>query len=145
MDTPTAGQTFTLDYLGKYYFYDIESFKSQNPNAEMILKQIKEYSRYQEGDHAFTKTKFGHISEGYTLKGVEVVIPPHADYLLIGGEKRHLDLAFKMECSKLEDHVRIGTRLIEDGQSISCLLYINHTQAQDFLNCLEQIKANQPH
>lgn len=137
------GKSFTLDYFGKYYFYEADEFKRLRQDADTILKHIEEYSRYQEGDHAFTKSKFGNITESYTEKQVEMVIPSAGDTVLINGQKRHLDLAFKMETKELEDHLRIATRLIEEGQSISCLLYVNYEQSKDFIEALEGLKQHQ--
>lgn len=139
------GKKFVLDYLGKYYFYEVSDFKASHEDADMILQKIEEYSRYQQGDHAFTKSKFGNITESYTEKQVEVVIAEASDDVWIQGEKRHLDLNYKMEVTNLEDHVRIATRLIEDGESISCLMYINYEQDKAFLEALEQLKARSPH
>lgn len=137
------GEKFVADYLATYYFYEQEDFRSMREDADKILQHIKEYSRYQEGDHAFTISKFGNISHSYTQKNVEVVIPSEGDDVWIHGEKRHFDLQFKMETKQLEDHVRIATRLIEDGQSISCLIYMNDEQDKAFLEALNGLKARQ--
>ncbi|MEF9960663.1 MAG: hypothetical protein RR448_09080 [Niameybacter sp.] len=134
------GEKFVLDYLSIYYFYEEADFRQKRQDAEKILEHIKEYSRYQEGDVAFTISKFGNISEGHTLKEVEVVIPSEGDVVWVKGEKRHLDLQFKMETKALEDHVRIATRLIENGESISCLMYVNYKQDKAFLEALEKLK-----
>lgn len=48
-----------------------------------------------------------------------------------------------MEIRELEDHVRIATRMIEEGQSISCLLYIDYDQSKEFIQALEQLKSRQ--
>lgn len=137
-------EKFILDYLGKYYFYEIEDFQKQCPEADKILKEIEEYSRSQQGDHAFTKSKFGNITESYTEKQVEVIVPTQGDWILLNNQKRHLDLNYKMEIRKLEDHIRVATRLIEEGQSISCLMYINYAQEEAFLNALNQLKSRSP-
>lgn len=143
MEETVQDQSFTLDYLGKYYFYEEDEFKRLRQDAETILKHIEEYSRYQEGDHAFTKSKFGNITESITEKAVEIIIPSQGDGVFIHGEKRHFDLAYKMDLKELEDHIRIATRLIEEGQSISCLLYINYDQSKAFIDALEKLKTNQ--
>lgn len=126
--------------MGKYYFYEIDEFRQSREDADAILKHIEEYSRYQEGDHTFSKSKFGNITESHTEKEVEIIIPDTGDTVLINGAERHLDLMFKMELKELEDHVRIGTKLIEDGQSISCLLYVNYHQSKAFIEALEAMK-----
>ena len=140
MEQSQKEEQFVIDYLGKYYFYEEDEFKRLKKDGAQILKHIEEYSRYQEGDHAFTKSKFGNITESYTEKQVQVSIPSEGDYILINGEKRHLALDFKMELKELEDHVRIGTKLIEEGQSISCLMYVNYDQSKAFINALENLK-----
>lgn len=137
------GEKFRLDYLSIYYFYEEDTFRSMRQDAEKILAHIEEYSRYQEGDIAFTKSKFGSITESHTQKDVEVVIPAEGDTVWFQGEKRHLDLKFKMEVKNLEDHARIATRLIEQGQSVSCLMYIDYKQDQAFLEALNKLKERQ--
>lgn len=143
MEENLQAKKFVLDYLGKYYFYEEDEFRRLREDADTIIKHIEEYSRYQEGDHAFTKSKFGSITESRTEKHAEVVIPTAGDTVLINGEKKHLDLAYKMEVKKLEDHARIATKIIEEGQSISCLMYVNYDQSKAFIEALEGLKSHQ--
>ena len=139
------GEKFILDYLSTYYFYEIDDFKRMREDGEKIIQRIDEYSRYQDGDVAFTKSRFGSIAESHTHKDVEVIISTTHDDVWIAGEKRHFDLQYKMETSTLEDHLRIATRLIADGQSISCMLYINYDQDKKFLAALERLKNCHQH
>lgn len=138
------GQKFILDYLTTYSFYEIDDFKKMREDADKILNHIQEYSRYQEGEDTFTKSKFGNISHGHTKKQVEVVIPEVGDTVWVGGQQRHFDLKFKRDEKRLEDHVRIATRIIEKGQSISCLMYIDYKQDEAFLHALNELKTRTP-
>ena len=137
------GEQFNLDYMSLYYFYDEEDFKRVRQDAEQVIAHIREYSRYQEGDLTYTFSKFGSISEGHTHRHVEVVIPKEGDTVWVQGEKRHLDLKYKMETKVLEDHVRIATRIIEDGQSVACMMYIDYKQDKAFLEALNKLKERQ--
>ena len=61
----------------------------------------------------------------------------------INGEVVHLDLIYKMDIKKLEDHYRITTRISEKGDTVSCLLYIDLENGEDFINGLNHVKEAQ--
>lgn len=58
----------------------------------------------------------------------------------VNDEVVHLDLIYKFESKRLEDHMRIATRISEKSGSTSCLIYVDNNQADDFIKALEYIK-----
>ncbi|WP_242824110.1 hypothetical protein [[Clostridium] dakarense] len=131
---------FNLDYFSKYYFYEEEEFKNKKEDGEYILEQVKLNGRYEIDGHSFTYSKYNNVVESETKTNVEVNIIKDSENIAINGEEKHLDLNYKFDKKRLEDHIRIATRIIENSHSVSCLLYINHQQADSFLNTLEYIK-----
>ena len=63
--------------------------------------------------------------------------------IIINGESAHLDLIYKFETKKLEDHIRITTRISEKNDDISCILYIDYNQGNEFVKELEGVKKAQ--
>ena len=133
-------RTYKIDYLGKYKFYTEDELKRFRNDGEYILENLKESNRFDYDEVSFTFTKFGSISEGRTEKDVNIEIEKDNINVKINGEVVHLDLIYKLEIKKLEDHYRVATRISEKGNSISCLLYINLEYAEDFITALNYIK-----
>lgn len=133
---------YKLDYFSKYYFYEEDEFPKIVEDGEYILNQIKESNRFDYKGHSFKYTKFGNVSMSDTKRDVEIEILDDIN-VLINGEKAHLDLIYKFETRKLEDHVRIATRISEEIDDVSCLLYVSHNQANDFIKDLEKVKQKQ--
>lgn len=134
---------YKLDYFAKYYFYEEDEFVNSVEDGEYILKQIKESNRFDYKGHSFKYTKFKNISMSDTQKDVDIEIKENSIDVVINGEKKHLDLIYKFETKQLEDHVRIATRISEEIDDISCLLYIDHNQADDFIKELKFVKKLQ--
>ncbi|UPA32156.1 hypothetical protein L0P85_08485 [Terrisporobacter glycolicus] len=63
--------------------------------------------------------------------------------VIIDNEKCHLDLIYKFETKVLEDHVRVTTRISEKNDDVSCLLYINNSEAKECIKELEEVKKLQ--
>lgn len=134
---------YKLDYFSKYYFYEEDEFKKEVEEGDYILEQIKKSNRFDYKGHSYKYTKFKNISKSNTQRDVEVEVPSDDINVFINGELIHLDLIYKFETSKLEDHIRIATRISEKTDDISCLLYIDYDQGNDFINELENIKRIQ--
>ncbi|MGL4912092.1 MAG: hypothetical protein ACRC3Y_06600 [Romboutsia sp.] len=134
---------YRLDYFSKYYFYEEDEFAQSIEDGEYILEKVKESNRFDYKGHSYKFTKFGNVSKSDTKRDVEVEIIEDDINVLIDGEKTHLDLIYKFDTKKLEDHVRITTRISEKIDDISCLLYIDHSQANCFINDLEKVKQRQ--
>ncbi|HSQ90462.1 hypothetical protein [Romboutsia sp.] len=134
---------YKLDYFAKYYFYEEDKFKDAVEDGEYILNQIKESNRFDYKGHSFKYTKFGNISMSDTQRNVDIEIEENSIDVIINGEKKHLDLIYKFDTKELEDHVRITTRISEKIDDISCLLYIDYDQANEFIKELENVKKAQ--
>lgn len=65
---------YTLDYIGKYRFYQEEEFIEAVKDGEYILENLKESNRFDYNQASYTFTKFGNISEGITEKNVKLEI-----------------------------------------------------------------------
>jgi hypothetical protein len=61
----------------------------------------------------------------------------------IEGKKIRLDLNYKYQIKQLDDHVRVATKLCDEIDESSCLIYIDNDNSKEFLNALENIKDNQ--
>ena len=134
---------YKLDYFSKYYFYEEDEFKKEVEEGDYILEQIKKSNRFDYKGHSYKYTKFKNISKSNTQRDVEVEVPSDDINVFINGELIHLDLIYKFETSILEDHIRIATRISEKTDDVSCLLYIDYDQGNDFINELENIKRIQ--
>ena len=128
---------YEIDYFSKYYFYDEDDFIKNIKDGEYIIEQIKRSNRFDYKNHSYKYTKFGNISQSETKRNVEMEIQEGNINVILDGKECHLDLIYKFETKVLEDHVRIATRISEKTDDISCLLYINHNQAQ---NCIQELK-----
>ena len=128
---------YEIDYFSKYYFYDEDDFIKNIKDGEYIIEQIKRSNRFDYKNHSYKYTKFGNISQSETKRNVEMEIQDGDINVILDGKECHLDLIYKFETKVLEDHVRIATRISEKSDDISCLLYINHNQAQ---NCIQELK-----
>ena len=128
---------YEIDYFSKYYFYDEDDFVKNIEDGEYIIEQIKRSNRFDYKNHSYKYTKFGNISQSETKRNVEMEIQEGNINVILDGKECHLDLIYKFETKVLEDHVRIATRISEKSDDISCLLYINHNQAQ---NCIQELK-----
>ena len=128
---------YEIDYFSKYYFYDEDDFVKNIEDGEYIIEQIKRSNRFDYKNHSYKYTKFGNISQSETKRNVEMEIQDGDINVILDGKECHLDLIYKFETKVLEDHVRIATRISEKTDDISCLLYINHNQAQ---NCIQELK-----
>ena len=134
-------KSFTLDYLGKYHFYEEDDFIKQEEEAEYILNNLKDSNRFDYSGATYTFTKFGNISKGETEKNVLMEIDEEDINVKFHGKVTHLDLIYKMDVKELEDHYRVATRINEkDGDNISVLLYIN---IKDGKECLKELKKVQ--
>ena len=131
---------YKLDYFSKYYFYEEDKFIQEVEDGEYILEQIKKSNRFDYKGHSYKYTKFGNIYKSDTQRDVEVEIKENDINVLINGENAHLDLIYKFDTKNLEDHIRITTRISEKNDDISCLLYIDYNQGNDFLKELENVK-----
>ena len=121
---------YRLDYFSKYYFYEEDKFSQEVEEGDYILEQIKKSNRFDYKGHSYKYTKFGNISKSDTQRDVEVEIPQD-------------DLIYKFETKKLEDHIRITTRISEKNDDISCILYIDYNQGNEFVKELEGVKKAQ--
>ena len=92
---------YTLDYLGKYYFYEADEFISAKEDGKYILDNLKESNRFDYKGASYTYTKFGNISEGFTENNVNIVIEPKNINVKINDEIAHLDLIYKMDVKKV--------------------------------------------
>lgn len=134
---------YTLDYLGKYYFYEEDEFLKDKEDGQYILENLKESNRFDYDGASYTFTKFGNISEGKTKRDVNILIEENNINVKIDGEVVHLDLIYKMDVKELEDHFRITTRISEKGNTVSCLLYINLNDGENFIKALTAVKEMQ--
>lgn len=134
---------YTLDYLGKYYFYEADDFISLKEDGKYILDNLKESNRFDYKGASYTYTKFGNISEGITENNVNIIIEPENINVKINDKVAHLDLIYKMDVKRLEDHVRVTTRISEKTDSPSCLLYAKLIDGDDFVKALESVRAMQ--
>lgn len=136
-------KTYTLDYLGKYYFYEEDEFLNVKEDGQYILENLKESNRFDYDGASYTFTKFGNISEGRTKKDVNISIEENNINIKIDGDVVHLDLIYKMNIKELEDHFRVTTRISEKGNSVSCLLYINLKDGDAFIKALTAVREKQ--
>ena len=134
---------YKLDYFSKYYFYEEDEFINNIEEGNYILEQIKQSNRFDYKGYTYKYTKFGNISKGETQRDVEIEINENSKDVIINGEIAHLDLIYKFETKQLEDHIRIATRISEKIDDISCLLYIDHAQGENFIKELDNVKAVQ--
>lgn len=136
-------KSYTLDYVGKYHFYEEEEFIEAVKDGEYILKNLKESNRFDYNQASYTFTKFGNISEGITEKDVKLEVEKNNINVKLNGKTTHLDLIYKMEIKKLEDHYRVATRISERDGNLSALLYINLKDGEECLNALEVVRDYQ--
>ena len=133
---------YKLDYFSKYYFYEEEDFFNEE-EGQYILEQVKQSNRFDYKGYSYKFTKYGNISKGETIRDVDIEIIDNSPNIYINGEISHLDLIYKFETRKLEDHIRIATRISEKTDDISCLLYIDYNQSDSFIKELEKVKQIQ--
>lgn len=133
-------RTYTLDYIGKYHFYEEEEIVEVFEDGEYILENLKKSSRFDYNNASYRFTKYGNISEGITENNVKVDVKKDDIDVVMNGKNIHLDLIYKMEVKKLEDHYRIATRASEVDDNYSMLLYINLSDGEDFINALTEVK-----
>lgn len=136
-------KTYTLDYLGKYHFYEEEEFLKENEENEYILQQLKANNRFDYKGRSYTFSKYGNISKGLTDRNVKISFVEESLNVLINDIPTHLDLIYKLDIKKLEDHIRIATRISEKGPSTSCLMYIDYSQGDAFIEALNYVKNMQ--
>ena len=134
---------YLLDYFSKYFFYEEEEFLKEKEQGQYILSQLKISNRFDYNNATYTFTKFGNISEGKTERNVSIEIKEDDINVYIKGERVHLDLIYKMDIKKLEDHYRVTTRISENAQTISALLYVKLDDGEKFIKALEKVKNNQ--
>lgn len=134
---------FVLDYLGKYHFYEEDDFKEKVKDGEYILDNLKKSNRFDYCGATYTFTKFGNISQGITEKNVELEIDEESIDVKFNRESVHLDLIYKMDVKKLEDHYRIATRISEKQNNISVLLYVNIKDGEECLASLKKVRERQ--
>ncbi|WP_343348841.1 hypothetical protein [Terrisporobacter petrolearius] len=134
---------YKLDYFSKYYFYEEDDFVNEVEEGKYILEQIKTSNRFDYKGHSYKYTKFGNISQSNTKKDVNMEIVKDSVNVIIDNEKCHLDLIYKFETKVLEDHVRVTTRISEKNDDVSCLLYINNSEAKQCIKELECVKKLQ--
>lgn len=136
-------RTYTLDYIGKYIFYEEDELLKFKKDGQYILDNLKKSNRFDYDKASYTFTKFGNISEGRTEKNVALEIEKDNIDVKINGKGTHLDLIYKMDVKRLEDHYRITTRISEKEDTISTLLYININEGEDCIKALEEVKRYQ--
>ena len=134
---------YKLDYFSKYYFYEEDNFVKEVEEGKYILEQIKTSNRFDYKGHSYKYTKFGNISQSDTKRDVDMEIVSDSVNVIIDNEKCHLDLIYKFETKVLEDHVRVTTRISEKNDDVSCLLYINNSEAKECIKELEEVKKLQ--
>lgn len=134
---------YKLDYFSKYYFYEEDDFVNEVEEGKYILEQIKTSNRFDYKGHSYKYTKFGNISQSDTKRDVDMEIVSDSLNVIIDNEKCHLDLIYKFETKVLEDHVRVTTRISEKNDDVSCLLYINNSEAKECIKELEEVKKLQ--
>lgn len=134
---------YKLDYFSKYYFYEEDDFVNEVEEGKYILEQIKTSNRFDYKGHSYKYTKFGNISQSDTKRDVDMEIVSDSVNVIIDNEKCHLDLIYKFETKVLEDHVRVTTRISEKNDDVSCLLYINNSEAKECIKELEEVKKLQ--
>lgn len=134
---------YKLDYFSKYYFYEEDNFVNEVEEGKYILEQIKTSNRFDYKGHSYKYTKFGNISQSDTKRDVNMEIVSDSVNVIIDNEKCHLDLIYKFETKVLEDHVRVTTRISEKNDDVSCLLYINNSEAKECIKELEEVKKLQ--
>lgn len=133
-------KTYTLDYIGKYHFYEEEELIEVFDYGEYILENLKKSGRFDYNNASYKFTKYGNISEGITEHNVKVDIKESNLDVLINNKNVHLALNYKMNIKKLEDHYRIATKASEVDDDYSILLYINLADGEDFINALTEVK-----
>ena len=134
---------YTLDYVGKYRFYEEDEFIDAVKDGAYILENLKGSNRFDYNNASYTFTKFNNISEGITENSVKLEIEKDNINVKLNGEITHLDLIYKMDVKQLEDHYKVATRISGKGENISTLLYINIKDACDCLSALEAVKDYQ--
>ena len=133
---------YKLDYFSKYYFYEEDDFLNEE-EGQYILDQVKQSNRFDYKGYSYKFTKYGNISKGETKRDVDIEIVDNSPNVYINGEISHLDLIYKFETRKLEDHIRIATRISEKTDDTSCLLYIDYSQSDSFIKELDKVKQVQ--
>lgn len=136
-------RSYTLDYVGKYHFYEEEELVEVFGDGEYILENIKKSNRFDYNNASYKFTKYGNISEGITENNVKVDIEKDNIDIIMNGKNVHLNLRYKMEVKQLEDHYRISTKATEAADDYSILLYINLSDGEDFINALNEVKSSQ--
>lgn len=136
-------RTYKLDYIGKYHFYEKDELVKLRKDGQYILDNLNKSNRFDYDGASYTFTKFENISEGKTERDVDITVTEDDYNVKINNEIVHLDLIYKMDIKELEDHFRITTRISEKGEDISCLLYINLNDGENFINALNKVKENQ--
>lgn len=136
-------RTYKLDYIGKYHFYEKDELVKLRKDGQYILDNLDKSNRFDYDGASYTFTKFANISEGKTERDVDITVTEDDYNVKINNEIVHLDLIYKMDIKELEDHFRITTRISEKGEDISCLLYINLNDGENFINALNKVKENQ--
>lgn len=136
-------RTYTLDYMGKYRFYEEEEFIEVIEEGEYILENLKKSGRFDYKGSSYRFTKYGNISEGTTERNVTLNIAEEDINVELNNESVHLDLIYKMDVKELEDHYRVATRLTEKSEHISVLLYIDLKDGADCIKALNEVKKYQ--
>lgn len=134
---------YTLDYIGRYHFYEEDEFAEKVENGAYILENLKKSNRFDYNKVSYTFTKFGNISAGITERDVKLEVLKDSIDVKLNGETTHLSLIYKMEVRKLEDHYRVATRISEKKDNISVLLYINIDDGEDCIKALDEVKKYQ--
>ena len=92
---------YTLDYVGKYRFYEEDEFIDAVKDGAYILENLKESNRFDYNNASYTFTKFDNISEGITENSVKLEIEKDNINVKLNGETTHLDLIYKMDVKQL--------------------------------------------
>ena len=140
-----------MPVLKGYKFNEIHKWTEEEKQylKEICLgKSYKEImdlmsNRFDYKGHSYKYTKFKNISKSDTQRNVEIEIPKDDINVTINGEVAHLDLIYKFDTKELEDHIRITTRISEENDDTSCILYIDYNQGNEFLKELESVKKLQ--
>lgn len=136
-------KSYSLDYYGEYVFYEEQDFIRDKEDGKYILEKLKESNRFDYNHASYTITKYGNISEGRTKNNVLIEIDTNDINVQIDGKKIHLNLIYKMDVKKLEDHYRVTTKISEPSQKLSALLYVNLVDGENFINDLNKVKDKQ--
>lgn len=136
-------EVFVLDYFTKYYFYEEDEFEEEWEDALFIIEKISTGDRFEYDGYSFKYGRGGKIVVSKTKEFATLVVEKDIASVKINSEREYLDLKYKFDIEKLEDHTRVSTVIKEGITSVSCMLYIDNDDADDFIKALKYVKSIQ--